>query len=186
MAELQDYSGDFNPNLKITDFSKEALIRLWEAAAKLYIGMDGMWWTLIKQRYGEKTAVDLSAENWRRAADFELKRTTEAMNIHGDDVATLFKVYQVDPGFAPICDLQFDLKTKNHGILTVTRCKSLEYLERHNEEEFIRNACHVVDVEGFQRLASLVNPRMKATALKLPPRKSSDETPCVWELKVED
>ena len=36
MKELPDYSGDFDPNLKLQDFSKEALIKLLLAAGKLY------------------------------------------------------------------------------------------------------------------------------------------------------
>ncbi len=37
MEELNDYSGEFNSDLKLTDFSKETLIRMWVAAAKLSI-----------------------------------------------------------------------------------------------------------------------------------------------------
>ena len=42
MKELQDYSGSFRPDLKLQDFSKDALVRMWQAAAKLYIGIDGL------------------------------------------------------------------------------------------------------------------------------------------------
>jgi hypothetical protein len=37
MEELKDYSGEFRRDIKLQDFSKDALVRLWTAASKLYI-----------------------------------------------------------------------------------------------------------------------------------------------------
>ena len=51
---MEDYSGKLRPGLKMQDFSKDALIRLWQASGKLYVGLDGLWYSLIRERDLEK------------------------------------------------------------------------------------------------------------------------------------
>ena len=186
MGELPDYSGELKPDLKMQDFSKDALVRLWQAAGKLYVGLDGLWYSLIRERLGEQMARELDRELWKRAAHLEVRRVREAMNIWGEDVASVFKFLQVDLGGGAIWpDFECALKDRNHGILTIKRCRGLEYYERHGETTLQKHACEVLDVEGFEDAAHLFNPNIKVTALKLPPRKSKDEIACQWEFKLE-
>jgi len=187
MEELKDYSGELRPNLKMEDFSKEAVLRLWMAAVKLYLGLDGIWYSLIKERFDESTAKELDAEVWRRTTPLDVKWHREAMNNWGNDVESVLKHIQIDAGSGAVFPgLICDLIDKNHGILTVKRCLGLDYWERHGETELQKHECETVDAEGFQDLASLFNPKMKATALKIPPRKSKDEIACQWEFKLEE
>ena len=188
MGELQDYGGELKTNLVMQDFSKEALIRLWQAASKLYIGMDALWVALVREKLGEQTAMEWDTEIWLRrgAAESEVRRTREALGIWGDDVASFLKYAQVDPGIAGVMEVEVDLKAKNHGILTVKRCRPLEWCERSGETEWQKNACEVLDVQGFPQSAQLFNPNMKVAPLKLPPRKNPDEIACQWEFKIEE
>jgi len=185
MAELQDYSGEFNPNLRMQDFSKDALVELWKAGGKLYLGLDGIWFGLIKERFGEEMAIELDTEVWDRATMPEWHRCCAALNIQGADVATLFKVIQIDPGGQAISDFDLDLKNNNHGILTCTRCGPLEWIERHGNASRQKNACDM-DITWFNKWAHYLNPNMKVTPLKLPPRQSQDEVACIWEFEVEE
>lgn len=187
MEELKDYSGPLRPDLKMEDFSKEALVRLWQAAGKLYVGMDGLWYSLLRERYGEEKARELDAELWKREAPLEVRRHCEAMNITGKDVEAVLKFIQVDIGGGGIFpEFRCEMKDKNTGILTIKRCLGLEYYERKGEVELQKHACEVLDVEGFQQAAHLFNPKIKCTPLKLPPRKSKDEIACQWEFKLEE
>lgn len=187
MEELKDYSGDFRPDLKLQDFSKDALVRMWLAAAKLYVGIDGLWNTIIKERFGKQTARELGEELWRRATPLEVQRVAASLNIHGHDVAACFKAWQTDPGGAGILDMEFDLKNKDHGIMTVRHCAALDYFERHGfDDEEIKWACQVVDGEGFANYAHEFNPKIKVTPLFLPPRKSTDKIACQFELRLQD
>jgi hypothetical protein len=184
MAKLKDYSGPFRQNLKLSDFSSEALAKLVIAAGKLYIGLDGLWYTLIKERFGEQMARELDQELWRRAEPFEVNRTREALNIMGGDVASFLKFVQCDPGSAVFTDMDVELLDEGHGIMTMKRCNSLEYFERHGDTVLQKYGCGL-DVWGFPQAASRFNPDMKVTPLKLPPRKSKDEIACQWEVKIE-
>jgi len=188
MAELQDYSGEFRPNLKLEEFSKDALLRLWQAGGKLYLGIDGIWYRLITERFSEQMALELDQEVWMRNVQPELYMLMEAMHIHGNDVATLFKVFQVDPNGSILHDMHFELKNKNEGILTVTRCSALDWAERHGDAARAKSVCDM-DVPWYSEAARLVNPRMKAIPLDMPsefPRKVRGEYACKWEFKVEE
>ncbi|NQT47709.1 MAG: hypothetical protein HQ578_01895 [Chloroflexi bacterium] len=185
MEELRDYSGDFEPHLKMEDFSKDALVRMWLAAGRMYLGLEGTWSTVVKEKFGEQVARELDAEVWRRQTPIEVRQCRKAMNIWGEDVASLFKHMQVDPGAAGIWpDFECQLENRNHGILTVRRCAPLERCERYGDTVLQKHMCEVLDVEGFEDTAHLFNPKIKVTPLKLPPRQDPDEIACQWEFKV--
>ena len=195
MKELQDYSGEFNPELTLPDFSREALIRLLVAAGKLYLGIDGVWTSLMRKKYGDKTAFDYDKEVWfSKGLELDIRQTVEALNIKGNDIPTLFKYLQFGPAFSVIYvgpppdfepRVKFELKSENHGIMTVTRCNSLEYFERHNDTALQKLACEEIDLPAFKWIARQFNPKIAVEPLKLPPRKSRDEIACQWEFKLE-
>jgi hypothetical protein len=196
MAEAKDYSGEFNPNLRLTDFSKEALIKLLISTSKAYLGVDGLWTTMMRGKVGDRAAFDLDKEMWfSKGLEHDIKRTVEPMNIEGHDIATLFKYWQVCPSFAvaytgPPPDFRpnvhFELKNKNHGIMTVERCFSLEYFERHQDGPLQKLACEEIDLPAWEWLAHRFNPNIKVRPLKMPPRKGEDAIACQWELTLED
>ncbi len=189
MTDMQDYTGAFRKDLHMTDLSKEALIRLWETSGKMYTSLAGTWQKLLTERFGEDAALELDAEVWRRQTPVEVRLCRRAMGITDDDVASLFKHLQIDPGAGGIWpEFDLELKNKNHGILTVKRCVALDHFERHGEKELarLRHTCEVLDGEGFQDTASLFHPKMVSRPLKLPPRSSKDEVACQWEFKIEE
>jgi len=186
MAELQDYSGEFRPDVTMHDFSKDRLVEAWRAASKLYEGINGLWYTLIRERFGAQMAAELHKEIWKRNSPLEVRWVRESMNIQGDDIAAFFKFIQTYPGLAGIQDVQCELKNKNHGIYTVNRCLALEYAERHGDTVLLKHGCEEIDMEAFERLPRLFNPKIKMTCLKLPPRKNKDEIACQWEFELEE
>ena len=56
MTNLKDYSGPFKRDIKLTDFSKEALVRLYQAACKDYLGIDGIWLGCMMKTFGYERA----------------------------------------------------------------------------------------------------------------------------------
>ena len=85
MEEMNDYSGEFKPNLKLSDFSKETLLRLLTAYARCYPGMDGLWFSLCRERFGDEVARELDEEIWaNRALVPEANRICERSDIRHD------------------------------------------------------------------------------------------------------
>ena len=184
MNELEDYSGKFDPQLKLQDFSQDALIRLLVAASRLYTGVDPLWVAAMRKRFGDRVAFDYDKEIWQAGTLNEVRRVTKAMNIQGNDVAALFKYFQFSPGFGVLFDIDWDLKDNNYGIMTVTRCSGVLWWERTKEHALQKFTCEEIEVPMFQRIAEYFNPSMKATPLKLPPRKDEDDIACRWEFKI--
>ena len=186
MEELQDYGGEFRPNLRMEEFSKDALVRLWRAAGMYALKISQFWTLLVMEKYGEEAALELSRQIWveRGASEAEVGLFTEAMNIQGKDIASFFKHLQIDPGVGAVMDIECDLKDENHGILTIKRCGALEICEQLGSERLQKHICEELDVPGYDIAFKQFCPQGKTTALKLPPRKSPDEIACQWEFRT--
>jgi hypothetical protein len=185
MRNLKDYSGEYLPDFKLQDLSKDALVKLVEAASKDYIGIDGLWTSVIRKRYGDKLAFDCSREVWDTGWLREAERTVNALNINRKTIADLLKYLQVDPGFGAMFTVKCELINPNLGMATVLNCNTLLYAERHNDSQIQKLACEELDVPLFTKTAHFFNPDMKVKVLKLPPRKSPDEIACQWEFRLE-
>ncbi len=190
MEELKDYSGEYNPDLKLEDFSKEALVGLLKSYQTIFVGLMGMWNTVNRERMSAEEAFKLDADVYERmVSKFALPLVTDAMNIHGHDVVTMLKYFQVAPDGARegLYEFDYDIVNSNHAILTFTRCPSLFYFERKGSQKDIDALCGPGGVEerAFVELCKYFNPNMKCVALKLPPRRSKDDICCQWEFKVE-
>lgn len=183
MPELNDYSCDFRPDMKLTDFSKEALIQIIRAAAKCYGAQTAFWYAAAKEFCGEETANRLQEHVWLKggASETELRNVCAALKIGGHDIASYFKFLQMTPIDATMMDLDFELRDAEHGTLTVTRCYTLALLERTGDMAFQKNLCEVIDAKGFQIGGTWFNPRMKVFPVKLPPRRSKTDIACRWE-----
>ncbi|MBI4284661.1 MAG: hypothetical protein HY670_02015 [Chloroflexi bacterium] len=179
MAERNDYSGAYQPDLKLEDFSKETLVKLLRLYARFYLVIDAFWYLGVRDHVSNEQAVAIDIEAWQKMVAYEMKQMRRAMDIHGHDVATLMKLIQLDPLFGGM-DLDTSLSNPNHGILTIKKCGTLEALEREGGVR-IKDICGTVDPLIFQLYARLVGPKIETRILKRPPRQSPDEICCQWE-----
>ena len=197
MEELQDYSGplsrDLQPRVSLDAFSKDAIVRMTAEATKLYLGSEGGCYTVARKRFGEELANHMDRELWlERAAPQVVARLRKLFRIDGDDVASFLKFLQIEPLFA-INLVEYELREPKLGVVTVRRCRSLEYFERHGEEGLQKNACGM-HASGLQRTARDFNPQMRVKAVTLPPRQITMGNPgrkqppiaCRWEVTIED
>ncbi len=185
MAELKDYSGPFKKDIKLTDFSKEALVRLYQAACKDYLGIDGIWLGLVKAKLGQKTAWEYDVEVWEDGTKGEVRRTREALNIMGTDVEAVMKYIQTSASLGGLFHIDCELFDKEHGRYTITKCHALDYFEKHNDMDLLKQACEGLCIPYNQRSADWFNPRIKWVPVKLPPRKSPSEPACIWDIYLE-
>jgi hypothetical protein len=187
MEELQDYSGEFSPDLRMQDFSKDALVGLWKACGQYALKISQYWTLAVMEEFGEEAALKLSRKIWceKGLSEEEVRLFTDAMNIKRSGIASFLKHLQVDPGVAGFMDIECELKNENWAILTVKRCSALELCEQLGSERLQKHACEELDAPGFDIALKECCPAAKATALKLPPRKGPDDIACQWEFRVE-
>ena len=130
MAELKDYRGPFDPNLRFEDFSKETLVKLLKEYARLYIILHGSWHTLMREKYGDRVNIDLDCYQWMVSAPANAHFLSRALSIQPENVESYFKALQVDPAFPlALFDIEYELVTPDHGFMTCKRCTALDAYE---------------------------------------------------------
>ncbi|MBT4521220.1 MAG: hypothetical protein HOC23_14560 [Halieaceae bacterium] len=188
--ELNDYSGSYKADLQFSDFSKPALIRLLRAYRTIFVGMMGTWNTVNRRRMSVDEAFELDADVYEeQLRNFEVPLLKQAMNIEGDDVETLLKIFQMCPDGAgeDFYEFDHDLKNSDHAVLTFTQCPTLSYFESKGSTKDIECLCGPGGVEdrAFIEFCKIMNPKMKCTAIHVPPREDKDGVCCQWEFKVD-
>jgi len=191
MANLDDFSGEFDPDATFEDLSKDALVRLIKNYQRIFVGYMGMWNTVNKERgMSDEEAWDLDSYVYeKQVAQFEVPLVREALNIHGNDVVSMLKYFRMCPDGARegLYNWEWDIKNNNHAIGTCSYCATLHYYEKRGDSKGIELLCWPGNCEdrAFNAIAKCFHPDMKCIPLKLPPRESEDDICCIWEFKLE-
>lgn len=184
MPELEDYSCPFRPDLTFDDFSKDFLLKLTTAWQFAWLRMADTWYEAVSRRYGPDVANECNLEAWTKVGERVNPRLAKVANIKLNTVLDSLKLLQLplDNNIGPLYPVEYDIRSPNHVIMTILQCRSLLYFERE-APHMMEPTCHRLEEPVMK--AYLVNPRIKVTPLKLPPRESRDEAACVWEFKIE-
>ncbi len=102
MPEMPDYSGPFDPDFRFDTLNKDALLRLLREYGEYMVRIDGFWYLTVMNKCGNDVAFDCDVTGWQeRLLEYDLKLTARALNIQGDDVATVMKYIQSTPWPGP-------------------------------------------------------------------------------------
>jgi len=188
MADLGGYNGEFRPSLKLTDFDKDVLVRLWHASARNYAHRTGEWYRLLRERFDEKAARDIRTEVWmnqQKILNMESRLDAEALNFYDRDLIGFLKSLQWDPGQQGIIRTKLELVDNNpyHGKATILQCWVYDYCWRSQDFSFLDSICDL-DLYGYQEIARWFHPHIKAVFLKGPSHERKDEIPCQWEFFI--
>jgi len=190
MAERQDYSGAFDPDITLVDFSKEAHMRLCKAATKMYLNIDAAWRAAVEERFGKDVSLELSRRVWFEGKNngcfVESTLPRVAMNINGSNMESWLKHLQIDPALAGIADVRCELTDESTGYLTVNRCEALEELEKLGDEALQKYVCEELEWKGLLQGASYVNPRIRVEPLEFAQMGRKDGCACKWKFTMAD
>jgi len=185
MAELVDYSGEFEPEFNLNRFSKQTLLNLIKAYSDYLIKVDAYWYLTVMDKWGNDAAVDCDIKILKNLSKpYEIKAIDGMLNIKGNDVATMMKAIQVSP-WGQAWERWIDLKNKDYATLTTPVCPTLLALEKEGRGREL-SICQVCGKTNLGTQAQLFNRNIKVNPLKLPPRKSKDEIACIWEFTIEE
>ncbi len=185
MKELKDYSGPFVRDIQYEDLSKQALVGLLRAYCKEVLAIDAFWTEQVRKRLGDEVVNECLLQNWCRIGRHEMRWTMEALNIRGNDVEAYVKANQMVPSFAQgVFDYDWDLKNRNHAILTVRHCPALSSLEERNPDA-IHFFCHILEHEAMKAYSAAVNPGIEVNCIKVAPREDPNDIACQWEFRIE-
>jgi len=185
MPELEDYRCPFNPDLKFGDFSKDFLLKLIDIWQIAWVILSDSWYYSVKERFGSEVANDCELATWTRVGERVNPRYAKLANIELTDVLDSLKCLQLplDNIIGERYHAKFDIKSNNHVIMTIPDCRTLVYFEK-NEPARIYPMCHILEKAVIEKY--VVNPKVKVTPLKLPPREGPDEIACQWEFRIEE
>jgi hypothetical protein len=183
LTELNNYSGKFDAGLKYEDFSREVLLNTIREYAAYIKRLDGIWYLMVKAEMGDDAAARCDRLVWDKMEVNDARTVCNIFGIDGHDVDALLKTFQMSPC---IQNMKYHMESGggHRGVLTVTHCPTLIALEAEGEGRE-RRICGEIEPELFQIRARFVNPKIKATPLKLPPRQGNDEIHCQWEFRLE-
>jgi len=171
MALREDYSGPFDPDLTLADFSRSFLARL--GYEYLLIGhlLDRVGQPLAGMEAGAAGFVRSAIEEWMGASPIYSKRMQRMMNFEGDDVGTVFKNLQLEVGSPQqFMDFQFRLDSPQYGEFWLCHCGALLDIEKTGNQKTVKLMCHDIEDPTFDATAAATNPRMVMRPIHRPPR----------------
>ena len=111
-----DYSGPFDPDVGLADFSRKALAPLGREYLLHGHLQDRVGIPLVLARHTRQDMLDVAIEEWMAASPLYSLRTQRALNFGNGDVPTIFKNIQLDIG-APhqFMDFRYKVDDAEHG-----------------------------------------------------------------------
>jgi hypothetical protein len=191
--ELDDYSGAFEPDLRLSDFSKLGLMKLVEIGGEIYGAVNRRWYMEAIRRFGQEVADEMHHEVWFAdggAGDHENYTISRLMGFADEDeVTTPLKVWQCLPAMATRMTLTFRQVSDNEWEMYTPQCGVPEAGEAGGPElmaYMVNKICGHLELFGFRHGAARWNPHIRIDPKKLPPRASADEPHCRWTITLED
>jgi hypothetical protein len=187
-VNLPDYSGPFKADLRLSDFSKEALVKMQLMAHEYFMLIMECWAKEVAMRYGLDAMFDILNAIWSNPEVLkEIKALREKyMNITGHDIESLMKDFQVDTTALPgkYFECTYEMPEKDVGIYTFLKCKAVDQWEALERPDILEKHCQVTCPESIIGMAKLYNPNIKVEILAIPPRKSKNEVCCKWRFTM--
>jgi len=170
-----------SPMKRIEDLSREELIKRLKLSCELASAVDGLWFLAAEESEGFDKALEMDVRVWERYASLSLKRMRKYFTIDSGGLDALKEIMTIDPLWLHV-DYELIEEADGSLVFQANRCPFLEAMERMGREVL---TCEPVETAYLTRLAHAVDPRIRVKPLKLPPRKSQDETCCRWLFSLE-
>lgn len=193
MPLFDDYSGPFDPERQLSDFSREFLVSLGHEYLLIGHLIDRVSQPLVAMEHGGKGYLRSGIEEWMGASPIYAKRMQRLLNFEGDNVETVFKGLQLEVG-APqqFMDFHFRLDSPDYGEFWLPHCGALMDIEPHGERS-VKLMCHDIEDPTFDATAAATHPRMVMRPIHRPPRIEGDggngekrHPHCHWKVYIGD
>jgi hypothetical protein len=191
--ELDDYSGPFQPDLHLSDFSKDGLMKLVEVGGSIYGTVNRLWYQAVAKRFGQEIADEMHHQVWFAeggAGDHENDVIPQLMGFAGEDAeTTAMKVWQCLPAMSTRMTLRFTRTGPREWEMHTPQCVVPESGAAGGPElmkYMCDKICAHLELFGFRHGAARWNEKIRIDPLKLPPRASAAEPHCRWKIRMTD
>ena len=160
---LEDYSGPFDPHLQFEDFSQRALQLIIQENAVQTLLLAHSYTRSQTINYGDEVGRRFSERSWVGHARVAVERMQNNLDLQGDDIETMAKVFQLHPHFYPrsYIDLRVEVTGPKSLRLSVGDCPALEEDVKFNWFSQLSGEPH----PALESIAAHVNPRARCHAV---------------------
>lgn len=158
--------------------TERELLKLIKVFSKNWLTLDGLWFTLVEDRYGLEAALDLDFKMWQRYALIEARRIREEMGIEGGGIEGVLKALQFMT-YDPSMPVKYSMDGPDQAHIWFTSCRPQQGRLRAGREEF---PCKPTGFECFGNLAKIIDSSVKLECVFCPPDSHPPEIWCKWKL----
>ncbi len=163
------------------EHSRIPIEKLVELCSRSAYTLDGLWFTLVEEKFGLDAALEIDVEVWRRLCLVQARRVQKYFSIDEDSsIRRLIKVIELDPILAVFEPRAVGL-TDNRAVLRFTDCPPQKARVRDGRGEFL---CKPVGIAFLSSYVEVIDPRIKLTCLRCPPDKHPSQFWCEWQFEI--
>lgn len=162
----------------LESLTKRELLSVIEMFSKNWLTVDGLWFTLVEDRYGLDAALDLDLKMWERNALIEARRIKKYMGIEGGGIKGVLKAIRfltVDPSNP----FEYSMDGSNEAYIWYASCLPQEARVRARRGEF---PCKAMGLACYGTVAEVIDPDVRVECVFCPPDDHPSGVWCKWRL----
>jgi len=155
--------------------------KLVELCSRSAYTLDGLWFTLVEEKFGLDTALEIDVEVWRRLCLVQARRVQKYFPIdETSPIRKLIKVIELDPLLAIFKPEAVEL-SDSHAVLRFTDCPPQKARIRDGRGEF---PCKAVGLAFLNSYIEVIQPEIKLSCSVCPPDTHPADYWCEWRLEL--
>ncbi len=164
----------------LADLSKEELLAVIEMFSSNWLTVDGLWFTLVEDKYGLEAALELDLKMWQQQALIEARRIKKYMSIDAEGVKGVLKALRFMT-FNPSMPFAYSLEgvDQDSAYIWVPFCRPQEGRKKAARSEF---PCKNIGMACYENFAKIIDPSVKVECLFAPPDGHPADMWCKWKL----
>ncbi len=156
--------------------------KLVELCSRTSYTLDGLWFSLVEEKFGLDAALDIDVEVWRRLCLAQARRVQKYFRINENNpIRKLIRMIEIDPLLAVFRPRTVELDD-SRAVLRFTNCPPQKARIRDGRGEF---PCKPVGIAFLSSYIEVVDPEIKLTCLACPPDAHPSEYWCQWQFELE-
>ncbi|MFC2017617.1 DUF6125 family protein [Chloroflexota bacterium] len=155
--------------------------KLVDLCSRSLYTIDGLWFSLLEEKYGLDVALDMDLEVWRRFGLIHGRRVLKTFAIKKNSpIQALVSMIQVDPMLF-VYKPEIVTLTDSKLVFHCANCPPQKARIRDGRGEF---PCKPVGEALFISYAELVSSKVKLTCLTCPPDPHPSQFWCEWQYEI--
>lgn len=165
-------------NRTLEGLSKKELLNVIEMFSMNWLTVDGLWFTLVEDKYGLEAALDLDLKMWKQHALIEARRIKRYMGMEEVGVKGILKALSFMT-FNPAMPFSYSMDGLDQtcAYMWFTSCRPQEARIKSGKGEF---PCKEVGFACYEGVAKIIDPSVSVECVFCPPDSHPSDIWCKW------